>query len=316
MKNLWGTVCGLALATALFSGCNRIKGYVSTLRGDDRNPPVARVYDTYLYRSDLRNIVPKGSSPQDSTAIVSRYIDAWITRQLILKTAQMNMPEGDLEKEIADFRELLLTGRYEQKIISERLDTLVNESEIEEYYQANKNNFTLDKDILCWSYLSVTYCDEALRKKLRTAFARDKAPSDWAKGHKTPDGTTLPWSWQAGVEDVMKQAAYNAPLVCNEWTELETLMGKYETDEDFASSAAQKKGYSFVAKNADGVYLGRVSQYLRRGSQAPIEYVRHQIKSSLLNRRMAETLRQANAELRQQAEENQKIEIFNLHEDK
>ena len=241
MKNLWGTVCGLALATALFSGCNRIKGYVSTLRGDDRNPPVARVYDTYLYRSDLRNIVPKGSSPQDSTAIVSRYIDAWITRQLILKTAQMNMPEGDLEKEIADFRELLLTGRYEQKIISERLDTLVNESEIEEYYQANKNNFTLDKDILCWSYLSVTYCDEALRKKLRTAFARDKAPSDWAKGHKNPDGTTLPWSWQAGVEDVMKQAAYNAPLVCNEWTELETLMGKYETDEDFASSAAQKK---------------------------------------------------------------------------
>ena len=101
MKNLWGTVCGLALATALFSGCDRIKGYVSTLRGDDRNPPVARVYDTYLYRSDLRNIVPKGSSPQDSTAIVSRYIDAWITRQLILKTAQMNMPEGDLEKEIA-----------------------------------------------------------------------------------------------------------------------------------------------------------------------------------------------------------------------
>ena len=114
----------------------------------------------------------------------------------------------------------------------------------------------------------------------------------------------------------MKQAAYNAPLVCNEWTELETLMGKYETDEDFASSASQKKGYSFVAKNADGVYLGRVSQYLRRGSQAPIEYVRHQIKSILLNRRMAETLRQANAELRQQAEENQKIEIFNLHEDK
>ena len=218
MKNLWGTVCGLALATALFSGCDRIKGYVSTLRGDDRNPPVARVYDTYLYRSDLRNIVPKGSSPQDSTAIVSRYIDAWITRQLILKTAQMNMPEGDLEKEIADFRELLLTGRYEQKIISERLDTLVNESEIEEYYQTNKNNFTLDKDILCWSYLSVTYCDEALRKKLRTAFARDKAPSDWAKSHKNPDGTILPWSWQAGVEDVMKQAAYNAPLVCNEWT--------------------------------------------------------------------------------------------------
>ena len=93
-------------------------------------------------------------------------------------------------------------------------------------------------------------------------------------------------------------------------------MSKYKNDKKVIFTANQKKGYSFVAKNADGVYLGRVSQYLRRGSQAPIEYVRHQIKSILLNRRMAETLRQANAELRQQAEENQKIEIFNLHEDK
>ncbi|HIT97994.1 MAG TPA: hypothetical protein IAC44_04060 [Candidatus Merdimorpha stercoravium] len=316
MKNLWGAAIGLAVASAFSCGCDRIKGYVSTLRGDDRNPPVARVYDTYLYRSDLHHIVPKGSSPQDSAAIVSRYIDAWITRQLILKTAQMNMPEGDLEKEIADFRELLLTGRYEQKIISERLDTLVAESDIEEYYQANKNNFILDKDILCWSYLPITYCDEALRKKLRTAFARDKAPSDWTKRHKNPDGSTLPWNWEAGVEEAMKEASYNAPLIRDEWTELETLTGKYETDEDFAASAAQKKGYSFVAKNTDGVYLGRVSQYLRRGAQAPIEYAHHQIKSILLNRRMAETLRQANAELRQQAEENQKIEIFDLHEDK
>ena len=67
MKNLWGAAIGLALASVFFCGCDRIKGYVSTLRGDDRNPPVARVYDTYLYRSDLHHIVPKGSSAQDST---------------------------------------------------------------------------------------------------------------------------------------------------------------------------------------------------------------------------------------------------------
>ena len=316
-NRFYPAVLSVCLATAILCSCGRIKGYVSSLRNDDKNPPVARVYDTYLYKNDLPDIVPAGTSAQDSAAIIGRYIDAWVTRQLILNTVQMSTPEGDLEKEIAEFRELLLTGRYEQRIISQRLDTTVTQAEIEDYYRENQTNFILNKDILCWSYLPVTYCDDALLKKLRTAFARDKAPSE-KRGRKnapTDDAGQKPWTWYGQVEEVAREESYNAPFIRDEWTETETLLGKYETDNDFTANAAQKNGYSFVAKNSEGVYLGRVSRYVRRGSQAPLEYVRHQIKGIILNRRIAETLRQADAELRRQAEENQKIEIFNRNED-
>lgn len=307
----------VALTLLALSSCARIEGYIASLRGEDTNPPVARVYDTYLYKNDLPDIVPSGSSAQDSAAIIGRYIDAWVTRQLILNTTELSMSEGDLEKEMAEFRELLLTGRYEQHVISQRLDTVVSPQEILDYYNENKSRFILGKDILCWSYLPVTYCDNALRRKLRTAFARDKAPEEKRAGKKKADAApTAAWNWQEGVKQVMTEASYNAPFVQNEWTEIETLLGKYDTDKDFALNVAQRAGYSFTAENNDGVYLGRVVRYVRRGSQAPLEYVRQQIKGIILNRRIDQTLRQAEAELRQEAEKNQKYEIFNRNENK
>lgn len=306
------SVCLLAVA---FSSCTRIKNYIS-LRKDEKNPVIARVYDTYLYRSDLPNIVPAGASKEDSTAIIERYIDSWVTRQLILNATQMSMPAGDLEKEIAEFKELLLTGRYEQFIISQRLDTSVTEAEIKKYYEENKENFILHKDIVSWSYLPVTYCDDALLKKLRTAFARDKAPVPARKTKNNATQEEAPWNWYRNVEQVMEEESYNAPFIKDEWTEVESIQNKYETDKDFAANATQKNGYSFVARNNDGVYLGRIMRSVRRGSQAPMEYVNHQIKGIILNRRKTEVLRQAETELKQQAEENNKFEIFNRNEDK
>ncbi len=114
----------------------------------------------------------------------------------------------------------------------------------------------------------------------------------------------------------MEEESYNAPFIKDEWTEVETIQNKYETDKDFAASAVQKNGYSFVVRNNDGIYLGRIMRAVRRGSQAPMEYVSHQIKGIILNRRKAETLRQAESELKKQAEENNKFEIFNRNEDK
>lgn len=310
------TLFSACVAIAAFSSCTRIKNYLSSIRQDDKNPVIARVYDTYLYKSDLPNLVPAGASKEDSTTIIDRYIDSWVTRQLILNATQMSMPAGDLEKELAEFKELLLTGRYEQYIISERLDTAVTDAEIQKYYQENKENFILHKDIVCWSYLPVTYCDDALLKKLRAAFARDKAPAPARKAKNSAAQEDVPWNWYRNVEQVMEEESYNAPFIKDEWTEVESIQNKYETDKDFAASAVQKSGYSFVVRNNDGVYLGRIMRSVRRGSQAPMEYVNHQIRGIILNRRKAETLRQAESELKKQAEENNKFEIFNRNEDK
>ena len=105
----------LTLLSAVFSvgSCDYVGKYLGELKQDERNPAVARVDDVYLYRNDIPSIVPKGSSQQDSAAIVKKYIDSWITRQLVLSKAQSGIDAEGLKKEVDEFRDMLLIGRYE-----------------------------------------------------------------------------------------------------------------------------------------------------------------------------------------------------------
>ena len=114
----------------------------------------------------------------------------------------------------------------------------------------------------------------------------------------------------------MSEESYNAPFVRAEWIEVENLLGKYETEKNFASNIASKSKYSFQASNDDGVYLGKIQRYVRKGSTSPLEYVSGQIKSILLNKRKVETLNAAEEILRKEAAENGKLEIFTNDENK
>lgn len=309
----------LTLLSAVFSvgSCDYVGKYLGELKQDERNPAVARVDDVYLYRNDIPSIVPKGSSQQDSAAIVKKYIDSWITRQLVLSKAQSGIDAEGLKKEVDEFRDMLLIGRYEQSVISRELDTTVTAGQIKAYYDENKNNFILNKDIVLWSYLPVTYCDNQLLKKLKSAFARDTEPArSRRRDADDTDKPSKPWTWEGSIEDLMSEESYNAPFVRAEWIEMENLLGKYETEKNFASNIASKSKYSFQASNDDGVYLGKIQRYVRKGSTSPLEYVSGQIKSILLNKRKVETLNAAEEILRKEAAENGKLEIFTNDENK
>ena len=59
---------------------------------------VARVYDKYLFKSDLVNVVPYGIEPEDSSVIVNDYIQLWIRNMLTLKKAELNLTDDLLWK--------------------------------------------------------------------------------------------------------------------------------------------------------------------------------------------------------------------------
>jgi len=49
---------------------------------------VAKVYDKYLYKSDLIGIVPKGSTARDSIAIIKNYINNWHSAGIIASSCE------------------------------------------------------------------------------------------------------------------------------------------------------------------------------------------------------------------------------------
>ena len=112
--------------------------------------PVARVYDNYLYLQDLEGIVDENTSPSDSADIMNRYIDSWIKKQLLIAEAasQMEIDEAELERKVLDYRYALIVYEFEKNYVNQRVTDKVSEDAIEEYYQANKQNFELKNNII------------------------------------------------------------------------------------------------------------------------------------------------------------------------
>lgn len=108
---------------------------------------VATLYDKVLYQSDLQDILYDGISVNDSLVRTKAFIDNWIRRQLLIRQAENNLEKSELDclKEIEDYRNSLIIYKYESLLISQNLDTVVSDEEIEKYVNDNAL-FDMNKD--------------------------------------------------------------------------------------------------------------------------------------------------------------------------
>ena len=130
---------GLMLVLALVSCKNSGNG--------KNDKPVAAIYDKVLYQSDLQDILYDGISVNDSIVRTKAFIDNWIRRQLLIHQAENNLDKSELDclKEIEDYRNSLIIYKYESLLISQNLDTVVSDEEIEKYINDNAL-FDMNKD--------------------------------------------------------------------------------------------------------------------------------------------------------------------------
>ena len=83
----------------------------SLFEGNNKEEPLARVLEQYLYPSDISDAIPAGTSKQDSMILARRYVDTWVRDQLMLNQAEQALTEEqkDFEKQIAEYRLFLQT---------------------------------------------------------------------------------------------------------------------------------------------------------------------------------------------------------------
>ncbi len=124
---------------------------------NDSEEILARVGDEYLYASELDGIIIPGVSAKDSLILSQNFINNWIRQKLLLKHAEKNLTydQKDFSRELDDYRNSLIIYKYETLLIEQRLDTIITEEEIEEYYNKNKKNFELKDNIVKVSYVKI-----------------------------------------------------------------------------------------------------------------------------------------------------------------
>src|SRR5690606_6502752 len=118
---------------------------------------LASVDNNLLKQSDLEFVTKDIASEEDSANLAERYVQSWIRKQLMIKEAGKNMAfdEAELNRKLLDYRYALMVYEFEKSYITENLDKNVSESEINEYYEKNKVNFTLKKIIVRTNFLKI-----------------------------------------------------------------------------------------------------------------------------------------------------------------
>jgi hypothetical protein len=253
---------------------------------------LVRVYDEYLYVSDLDDLVPPGTSIRDSLTMVRTFVQNWVDKTLLVKKAEENLPEDvkDLSKQLEEYRNSLIIFEYEKMLVKQEMDTVITSADIEEYYQANKSNFVLKEDILSMRYL-ILHVDSPAIRKFRT-YMRSEELAD-------QDSLALYSSKYA--------ESFNRML--DQWIDLEEMTEIVPINEySFGEFVANRR--FLEVRDSAFVYMVYVNDYKPLDSIPPVVFVEKEIRNIILNRRKNELIKNMRQGVLLDATEHNQVEIY------
>ena len=286
MKRIVHILTIILIVLPVLSSCRAISNF---LRKDE---VVAQVGKERLYRSDLDLVMPKGMSYDDSTRLARQYIDSWASDLVYLTIAeqQLSKAEKDVAKELEEYRKSLLKYRYEHLYVNERLDTAVSEDMVEEYYNAHKESFVLRIPLVKARYLCIHTDSPGLnqiRKKMGSSLTEDVVEAD-----------------SLAFSSAMEFTTWN-----DEWVDATVLAGKFDMSYDALLSSVKDK-WVRVDDTLGVTDLAYITDIMRKGEHAPIEYISPQIRDIIISARKQEMILSLERDLLKNARENGQFVIY------
>ena len=270
----------------LFSSCDLFK---IQEKESNTSEIVAIVNTEKLFRKDLVGIFPNNINKGDSLVLVNSYIQNWAIKRLLLEKAKNNsslVTVNQIDHLVQDYKESLLINNFKEQLIKQKLDTIVSEEELENYYVLNKENFKLNEELVKIRYLHIdnNMIDE---DEILSLFKSDDI-NDTEELEKR--------------ELSFKFHQFNDSI----WTQLDKVLLKLP----FSKDKLLKKTKFIQKQDSIGLYLATIKDVLPRNSIAPISYIRSTIKQMILHKRKIELLRDIEKIIVKDATQNNNFKIY------
>ena len=254
--------------------------------------PIARVNDSYLYQKDVKRLIFENTSKDDSTLIVTNFINRWATKQLLIDQSIINLTQ---EKQDAynnlvnQYKTDLYTEAYKSSIVAKRLDSVITFEELEKFYNQNKENFKLNDGLLKIRYIHI---DEN--------FSNTKELVEKFKRFDSIDKYEL-------TKLSIKFKAFN--LNDSIWIKSDLLIGALPVLKQSNIEVLKKTNFTQL-QDSLGVYLVKIEAVLKTNDIAPLSYVKPTIEQIVLNKRKQEILKKIEKEITIDAIKNKNFELF------
>ncbi len=261
--------------------------------GNLEDNPVATVGDKALYQSNIKEILPKNCSPEDSILLVNEYINKWVKEELMVQKADENLTaeQKDVNKELQAYRNSLLIYKYKNELIKQHMDTLVTSSEIEEYYNQHPDNFNLNRSIVKAVFVAI--------------------PSDIANPEIIKE--LLKDTSEEGIAELREycgQYAKKVEIALDHWIDFQVLKRNFPVEiEDTQKFLREKTVHELNDSNY--YYIVSIHDYKLTNDLAPIEFVENNIKNLILNQRKIEFLKEIEKNIYNEGVRKNKFKIYN-----
>lgn len=250
---------------SLLSGC-------SLWGGSSDEIYVAKVDDKSYSLHELQSQLPAGMTKQDSLARVNDILTRWVKKELMLRMAEENLDDAqrDLSKELEEYRNSMLIHRYQQQLLSQKLDTVLTEADIRKYYDNHPDKFRLDYNLVKAVYVEVP-----------NAVAKPEQIRRWMNENSTRSMSEL--------ETYSFQYATKFDQFNNEWIDFNTILARIPAPK---AEPGQLLRISRVLEFNDlnNSYFIKINDYIAAGEKAPFDFVKDRIESLILNTRKMEFL--------------------------
>ncbi len=261
----------LFLVLGLFS-CNFFK--------QDTDKLLVTVYGDKLYLSDIQDLISPDLSSEDSLKLIQALCEKWAKEQLLVQKAKINLPLvlQDVQAQVESYEKSLLIYSYQKELLNQKLDTIVNDDEIESYYEKNKQNFILNDAVVRVNYIQLKK-EVPYLWKVQRLFKKEDEES------------------KLSLEDYCYQFADDYYLD-DSWLSVEDI---FKVLPDSYTSRNLYKGKSIEFADDDYYYFLHVKKYISKGSVSPLEMVSNQIHSIIINKRKIDFLKHVEMDLYQNA---------------
>ncbi len=275
-----------SILTLLATSCSYFEKSIKT-------EAIARVGEEYLFLADLQDLVPQGSTKADSIQIVHSFINRWASQKLMIAKAELNLKDSEkfeFDELVKQYKVDLYTKAYIEELVRQTIDTAVNDQELKEYYESNKDNFRTSEALLKLRYIHLQNDNpkyEIIKQKFFDFSKKDRQFWDTYKLQ-------------------FKDFALNDSV----WVELNQVYKKlpFITPENRESYIAAGKSIQY--RDSLDMYLIKIVNVTNKNQVSPFEYLQPTLKQVIVNKRKVELIKKIEKEITDDAIKDKEYEIY------
>ncbi len=254
---------------------------------------LARVNDTYLYKDEIKNLIPEGTSAKDSIEIVRNYIDRWASQKLLIDVAEVNLGKESrdtFDLLVQQYKVDLYTKAYLEEIVLRSVDSIVTDDEMKSYYDENKLNFKTNGMLVQLRFVNL--------KKDNPKFEIIKSKFfDFQKKDKK--------FWET-----YKLQFKNFALNDSVWVEMSQVYSKLPFINPDNKEQFILAGKKIEQSDSLNVYLVKIKNVIEKNQIAPFVYLKPTLKEVILNKRKLQLIKKFESDITDDAIKAKKYEVY------